>query len=106
MKILDGRELVGYIKERQARQVRGLRQAWNTIPKLAIIIASENPVIDAYVRLKKRYGEDILIDVDVHTVSQSAVKDLIARLNEDASIHGIILQLPLLPLPARNERLL
>lgn len=103
MKILDGRELVGYIKERQARQVRGLRQAWDTIPKLAIIIASENPIIDAYVRLKKRYGEDILIDVDVHTVSQSAVKDLIARLNEDASIHGIILQLPLEDISETDE---
>ena len=66
MKILDGRELVGFIQERQAKQVRGLRQAWETFPKLAIIIANDNPVIDTYVRLKSIYGEDILVDVDIY----------------------------------------
>lgn len=95
MKILDGRELVGFIQERQAKQVRALRQAWNTFPKLAIIIANDNPVIDTYVRLKRVYGEDILVDVDVHKVAQSEVVATIDQLNADDSVHGIIVQLPL-----------
>lgn len=95
MKILDGRELVGYIKERQAKQVRGLRQAWNTFPKLAIIVANDDPVIDTYVRLKQGYGEDILIEVNVHKVEQSQVLALIQTLNTDETVHGIIVQLPL-----------
>jgi methylenetetrahydrofolate dehydrogenase (NADP+)/methenyltetrahydrofolate cyclohydrolase len=95
MKILNGSELVGYIKERQAKQVRGLRQAWRVFPKLAIIIASDNPVIDTYVRLKQRYGEDILIDVAIYRVEQTEVKALIQTLNNDASVHGIVVQLPL-----------
>jgi len=94
MKLLSGTELVGYIKERQAKQVRGLRQAWGVFPKLAIIVANDDPVIDLYVRLKQAYGEDILIDVDVHTVQMEAVASRISELNADTSVHGIILQLP------------
>lgn len=95
MKRLDGSELVGYIKERQAKQVRALRQAWKVLPKLSIIVASDNPVIDTFVRLKRGYGEDILIEVAIHKVEQAHVAELLRSLNADASVHGIIVQLPL-----------
>lgn len=95
MKILNGSDLAGFIKERQARQVRGLRQAHEVFPKLAIIQAKDDPVIDTYVRLKRHYGSDILIDVDVHRVAQDQVADTIQRLNADTSVHGVIVQLPL-----------
>lgn len=95
MRILDGRELAGYVKERQAKQVRALRQAWNTAPKLVIIVANDDPVIDAYVRLKQAYGEDILVDVDVRKAAQADVPALIETLNADETVHGIIVQLPL-----------
>jgi methylenetetrahydrofolate dehydrogenase (NADP+) / methenyltetrahydrofolate cyclohydrolase len=94
MKLLDGSELVGYIKERQLKQVRALRQSWRVLPRLAIIQTTDNPVVDLYVGLKKSYGEDILIDVDVHVVDQLLVPTLIATLNTDPLIHGIIVQLP------------
>ena len=95
MKILDGRELADFVKERQAKQVRALRQAWNTFPKLAIIVANDSPVIDLFVRLKHAYGEDVLIEVDVHKVEQVGVAALIEQLNADDSVHGIVLQLPM-----------
>lgn len=95
MRILNGKELAGYIEERQARQVRALRQAENVAPKLAIIQTIDNPVIDTYVALKQRYGQDILVDVDIHKVDQSQLMATIASLNEDDSVHGIIIQLPL-----------
>lgn len=95
MKILNGRELAGFIKERQAKQVRALRQAVNIEPKLAIVVAKDDPVIETYIRLKKAYGSDILIDVDIHRVSQNEVPGLLDKLNADKSVHGIIVQLPL-----------
>lgn len=95
MKLLNGLEIAGFIKERQAHQVRGLRQAHDIFPKLAIIVTVDNPVIDLYVRLKKEYGTDILVDVDVHRVSQAQVKELLAKLNSDDNVHGIIIQLPI-----------
>lgn len=104
MKILNGRELADFIKERQAHQVRGLRQSWNVQPKLAIVVTVDNPVIDLYMRLKKSYGADILIDVDIHRVEQAAVPKLLQQLNADNSVHGIIIQLPLAD-PAQTDEL-
>lgn len=95
MKLLNGGEMAGYIKERQAHQVRALRQAWDINPKLAIVVTIEHPVINVYMRMKQRYGADILIDVDVHRVSQDDAAATIQQLNEDPTVHGIIVQLPL-----------
>lgn len=95
MRSLNGSELAGFIKERQARQVRGLRQAHGVAPKLAIVVTIDNPVTEVYLRLKQRYGADILIDVDVHRVKQSKIKELLNKLSNDDSVHAIIVQLPL-----------
>jgi methylenetetrahydrofolate dehydrogenase (NADP+)/methenyltetrahydrofolate cyclohydrolase len=95
MKLLNGSELADFIKERQARQVRALRQADRVFPKLVIIQTGAEPVNDVYVRVKKVYGEDLLVDVEVHTVPQDEVTALIQKLNDDELVHGIIVQLPL-----------
>jgi methylenetetrahydrofolate dehydrogenase (NADP+)/methenyltetrahydrofolate cyclohydrolase len=96
MRLLNGKELSGYIKERQAKQVRSLRQSNDINPKLAIVVTDlNNPVIDLYTKLKKQYGEDILIDVDIYRIDQAEAPELIKKLGEDASVHGIIIQLPL-----------
>lgn len=94
-KLLDGKEVAGYVKERQARQVRALRQAHSIHPKLAIIQTIDSAVIDTYVRMKKQYGEDILVDVEVFKIDQSELKNTIRTVNEDPSFHGMIVQLPL-----------
>lgn len=105
MKLLSGSELAGFIKERQAKAVRGLRQAYNVAPKLAIVVTTDNPVIDVYVRLKQRYGADILIDVEVNRVEQSDIRDTVAKLNTDDSVHGVIVQLPLAD-PSETDEIL
>ncbi|QQG51111.1 MAG: bifunctional 5,10-methylenetetrahydrofolate dehydrogenase/5,10-methenyltetrahydrofolate cyclohydrolase [Candidatus Saccharibacteria bacterium] len=95
-KILNGSELVGYIKERQARQVRALRQASRVFPRLVVIKSkSASPVIDTYVRMKGRYGDDILIETVVETLDESEMPAAIERANNDDAVHGIIVQLPL-----------
>lgn len=94
-KILNGTELVSFIKERQARQVRALRQAYHIAPRLAIVQTIDNPVIDSYVALKKRYGSDILIDVELYKIDQDQLPGVVDRLNHDPSTHGVIIQLPL-----------
>ena len=104
MRLLNGRELTDYIKERQAKQVRALRQAWKTFPRLVLVVATDSPVIDTFVRLKAQYGDDILIDVDIRRVEQHEVAATIADLNEDSAVHGIVLQLPLQD-PAQTDEL-
>lgn len=95
MRLLDGNELAGYVKERQAKQVRNLRQSYKTAPKLAIIQTVQDEVIDVYVRMKKNYGADILVDVMVVKPAMDDLPKTIAELNADESVHGIIVQLPI-----------
>lgn len=95
-KLLNGTELVGYIEERQARQVRALRQAVHVFPRLVIIKSIHaSPVIDTYIRMKQRYGDEILIETVVETLEDDKMIEAIDRLNADEAVHGIIVQLPI-----------
>lgn len=95
MRELNGSELAGFIKERQAKQVRALRQAWHINPRLAIVTDVENPVIETYMRLKQRYGADISIDVEIYRVPAGGALEVIQELNNRDDVQGIILQLPI-----------
>lgn len=95
MKQLIGSDIAAYVKERQAKQVRGLRQAHAVEPRLAIVQLKDDPVIDTYVRLKKAYGSDIGVEVSVHRVQQSDAEKTIKDLNNSDAVHGIIVQLPI-----------
>lgn len=101
MKLLNGQELAGFIKERHGRQVRALR-ASKVYPKLAIVQTKNDPVIDTYVVLKQKYGGDIGVEVVLHKVGQPEVPKLLDTLNADSSVHGVIVQLPLED-PARTH---
>jgi methylenetetrahydrofolate dehydrogenase (NADP+)/methenyltetrahydrofolate cyclohydrolase len=105
MKLLNGSELAGFIKERQAHEVRALRQADGVVPKLAIIRTNPDPVVDSYMKLKQTYGEDIAVEVDVHTIDQAEAPQRIAELNADPAVHGIIVQIPL-PDPSQTTDIL
>ena len=94
MKELNGRELAGYIKERQAHQVRHLR-AIKKYPKLVIFYDNDNPVILKYISLKERYGADILVDVETRKINTANATDELRAAADDASVTGIIVQLPL-----------
>jgi methylenetetrahydrofolate dehydrogenase (NADP+)/methenyltetrahydrofolate cyclohydrolase len=105
MKLLNGAELADFIKERQAKQVRALRQADKIIPKLVIIDCTGSPVIAKYVALKQRYAEDILIDVEYRVIEQSQASELIKEFNDDTTVHGIIVQIPL-PDPSQTDEII
>lgn len=94
MKLLNGLELAGFIKQRHAQEVLKLR-ANKIHPKLAIVQAKDDPVINTYVRLKKQYGADIGVLVEDHILLQADVPKLLNKLSNDESVHGIIVQLPL-----------
>ena len=95
MKILNGSELAGFIKERQAHQVASLK-ATGIIPHLLILRDSDNPVITKYVDLKIKYGTDIGVIVkDYRANDGDALREEIIHANTDDAIHGIIIQLPL-----------
>ena len=102
MKLLDGSEIAQFVKERQAKQVRNLRQTWKVIPRLAVVQTVDNTVIDTYVRLKRQYAEDILVEFELHKVAHELVDQTIDELNKRDDVHGIIVQLPLADSSAIN----
>ena len=93
MKILSGKDLASFIKERQVHQAASLSHR----PKLLIIRDSDNPVIAKYVNLKIEYGQDIGVEVqDYHAQNSADIAEKITAANEDPNITGVILQLPIL----------
>ena len=108
-KVLSGRELAGFIKERQDHEVKMLRS--NKIrAKLVIVRDSNNPVITKYVDLKRQYGEDIGIEVIDEFVDESDPTERLKKLHEvvraaaaDTSVSGIIVQLPLIDQDTTDE---
>lgn len=99
---LNGRELRDFIKERQAHQVRGLIQHFKVQPRIAIIQTTDDVVTNIYTKLKQSYGQDILIQVDLHHVSIDEAGELIQKLNNDDSVQGVVVQLPLAD-PTRTD---
>ena len=93
---LNGKELADFIKQRQARQVRHLKQAHGVTPKLLIITPQHaSGPINAYVRYKQRYAADISVETEVRSSLECDMPALIDQANHDPLIHGIIVQLPL-----------
>ncbi len=104
-KLLRGDELAEFIKKRQLRQARNLRQEYKIIPKLVIIKSvNAGDVINTYVRMKQRYAADIAVETEVISCSQNDMPAAIARANHDAAVQGIIVQLPLDD-PAQTEEI-
>ena len=100
MKTLNGKELAGFIKERQAHQVAIMKEK----PQLLIIRDSDNPVITKYVNLKIKYGEDIGVKViDFCAKNSAEIAAKIEETNNDNSINGIILQLPIVEKDKTDE---
>lgn len=92
MKILNGKELSGFIKERQSHITKDLLKK----PTLLIIRDNDSPVIAKYVNLKKTYGEDIGVNVIEYQAKSSAdIEAKIKEANQDSAITAIILQLPI-----------
>jgi methylenetetrahydrofolate dehydrogenase (NADP+)/methenyltetrahydrofolate cyclohydrolase len=93
--LLSGSQLAGFIKVRQTRQAQQLRHALGQAPKLVIIQAKSDPAIDTYVKLKRRYGEAIGVEVEVAKASAAELLDMVKRYGSGRDAHGIIVQLPL-----------
>ncbi len=96
--ILDGKTISAELRADIAKRVAALRDKGIT-PGLAVILVGEDPASQIYVR-NKSVGCD---QVGIHSVTinlpeqttQDELEKLIVRLNEDSTIHGILVQLPL-----------
>lgn len=92
---ISGKEIADQKELEQLKRVSFLKSK-NIVPKLVIIQTIDSTVIDVYIRVKKKYAEKIGVLVEHLLVgTEDGIKDMIARINSDINIHGIIIQLPL-----------
>ena len=96
---IDGKAKAAELSEKITQETATLARDHGIKPGLAVVIIGDDPASQVYVRNKKRTAEACGFHSVQHSlpadVSQQQVLDLIASLNEDTDIHGILVQLPL-----------
>ena len=98
-KRIDGKAKAAELAESITKDTAALLNEHGIKPGLAVVIIGEDPASQVYVRNKKRTAESCGFNSVQHTlardVSQADVLQLIDELNNDDTIHGILVQLPL-----------
>ena len=99
--LIDGKAMAADLRTRVSKEVRNLAARHHIIPGLAVIQMGDDPPSEIYTANKKK----MLAETGMHPIdhrlpasaSQSELLALIARLNEDRDVDGILVQLPLPP---------
>jgi methylenetetrahydrofolate dehydrogenase (NADP+) / methenyltetrahydrofolate cyclohydrolase len=97
--IINGTAIAAGIRADVTRGVKEWIAAGNTQPGLATVLVGDNSASQAYIKSKQKACQEVGIasfgyDLPV-TSTQSEVEELVAHLNSDPSVHGILVQLPL-----------
>jgi methylenetetrahydrofolate dehydrogenase (NADP+)/methenyltetrahydrofolate cyclohydrolase len=98
-RILDGKQLAQQLRSELAEEVIEFIQNNGVVPCLAAVLVGDDPASEVYVRNKRRACEAVGIDSQLHRLPASAQSEellkLVAKLNKDEAVHGILVQLPL-----------
>jgi methylenetetrahydrofolate dehydrogenase (NADP+)/methenyltetrahydrofolate cyclohydrolase len=97
--IIDGKASAATVREKVAQHVAALKADHAITPGLAVVLVGEDPASQVYVRSKGKMTVEVGMKsvehkLDVET-SEADLLALIDQLNNDATIHGILVQLPL-----------
>ncbi len=97
--VIKGRRLSNRIRSQVKTEVEALVEKHGIQPKLVTVIVGEDPGSEMYVRMKHKASNKAGILSDHHGLPESTTEaellELIEKLNQDQSVHGILVQLPL-----------
>jgi len=97
--LIDGKGTAATIHEEIKAEVEQLKADHNIVPGLATVLVGENPASQFYVRSKQKRCVEVGIQSFGHNLPESAsqeeVDGLVAELNDNPEVHGILVQLPL-----------
>jgi methylenetetrahydrofolate dehydrogenase (NADP+)/methenyltetrahydrofolate cyclohydrolase len=100
-RIIDGKAYAEGLRARIAGHVARLKAEHGVTPGLAVVIVGEDPASQVYVSNKPKQTVEVGMHSEKYelpaTASEAEVLALIAKLNVDPAIHGILVQLPLPP---------
>jgi methylenetetrahydrofolate dehydrogenase (NADP+)/methenyltetrahydrofolate cyclohydrolase len=98
-KIIDGKAIAADLRARVAGEVARVKRDHGLTPGLAVVLVGNDPASEVYVRSKHTQTQVAGMASFEHKlpadVSQDELLALIGKLNRDASVHGILVQLPL-----------
>ena len=98
-RIIDGKIIAAELRGRVADEVARVKRNHGVTPGLAVVLVGSDPASEVYVRSKHKQTQAAGMASFEHVlpadVTQADLLALIARLNKDASVHGILVQLPL-----------
>ena len=98
-KLIDGKAFAQGLRARVAAAAAQLKAEYGFQPGLAVVLVGEDPASQVYVRSKTRATQEAGFHGVEHklpaTIGQAELMALIARLNADPAVHGILVQLPL-----------
>jgi len=96
---IDGKAIAAELRGRVAAEVARVKGDHHLVPGLAVVLVGNDPASEVYVRSKHKQTQEAGMASFDHKlpadVSQSDLLALIARLNRDPAVHGILVQLPL-----------
>src|ERR1700743_26765 len=97
--IIDGKRIASELRARVAGEVAGLKRKHEITPGLAVVLVGHDPASQVYVRSKHKQSQEAGMASFEHVlpedVGEADLLALIARLNRDPLVHGILVQLPL-----------
>jgi len=97
-KIIDGKKIAADMRAELAKEIEALAKR-RIVPGLAVVLVGDNPASQVYVRMKERACEQMAIASFEHRLPKSTTErrllNLVAKLNGDKRVHGILVQLPL-----------
>jgi methylenetetrahydrofolate dehydrogenase (NADP+)/methenyltetrahydrofolate cyclohydrolase len=100
-RLLNGKQLAQQIRSELAEEVVEFIQNNAVVPCLAAVLVGNDPASEVYVRNKRRACEAVGIESQLHRLEANCDSEelfkLVAKLNKDQEVHGILVQLPLPP---------
>lgn len=97
--LIDGKAFAVGMRKEIAQEVVSFHAQYGVTPGLAVVLVGNDPASEVYVRNKAlethRVGMRSFLHMLPETTSEEALLALVARLNADPEIHGILVQLPL-----------
>ncbi len=97
--LIDGKAFAERLRRRVAGETARLKQCHDVTPGLAVVLVGEDPASQVYVRSKSRQaGEAGIVALDralPQNASEAELLDVVAELNGDPTVNGILVQLPL-----------
>ena len=98
-RIIDGKIIAAELRERVAGEVARVQRDHGLTPGLAVVLVGADPASEVYVRSKHKQTQAAGMASFEHRlpadVKQADLLALVARLNADPTVHGILVQLPL-----------